>query len=196
LNRIGSGFKPTSTVLGPTRHRPPPPLSKHHPRAAQLSATATSSYRPPDQFLPPAGPPTPPHLLLPFHSTWRTKPGPLPLFSLHPVQRGQRKLSPHPPSSPAREPPKTERHRILNIWGDVLSTPGRWSSPREAKGAAVCHFLLSVTTFTLLIDWVLPHPPHPSPSAARAYRRRRGSPELPHHIRTPLSCCTPTPHCR
>jgi hypothetical protein len=76
LNRIGSCFKPTDTVPGPMRHRPPPLLSKRHLRATRPGAATPGSCRRP---IPP------PHL-----STCAANPDPPPqwLSSSCPLQKG------------------------------------------------------------------------------------------------------------
>jgi hypothetical protein len=122
--------------------------------------------------------------------------GPPPLVLSPPDPKELPSAFPTPPSSPVREPPKTESYRFLNVRGDILSTPGRRSSPGEAKGTAVHHCSMSAATFALLIDWVLPHQPHPSTSDVGAYRRRRGSLKLPRRLGTPLSRRMSTPHHR
>jgi hypothetical protein len=77
-----------------------------------------------------------------FLTALRRAPAPLPISSL--LRRVEPpSIFPTPPSSPMWEPPIAECRRLLNIRGDVLSTPECRSSPEEAKGAPSRHCSVS-----------------------------------------------------
>jgi hypothetical protein len=159
----------------PRRARVPPPSAAH---ARRPRARSHRSPRPP---LPLSHEPVRTSLTFPPLSTSRAA-----TFAVQHEIRPPECTSPPPltPPLPFVHPSTSKAAAAQRSWSHHCRGP---------------HPSVSAATLALLVNWVIPHCLHLSPSAAGADRRRRGSPEL--HRRLKCRCHHPNlppppPRCR
>jgi hypothetical protein len=164
------------STLIPYCRSPPTPL------APLFHATPGS----PSPYLLAMGPSGPPPLFLLFPLREQTQHKLPPSASPRRVCRWTRNLATRSCLTPPLAPPLLLVHSSTS---EATAAQIFWSRHRHGPRPSV-----SAATLALLVDWVLPHHSHPSPSVAGADRCRRGSPELHRHIERRRHHLNPPPH--